>query len=70
MGHTITIKVFPGGNFTSTVEGAPGRTCEDVSQWLDRHGRVVKHEPTEEARLDERQEEHLYDGRGGRHGGR
>jgi hypothetical protein len=47
--HKITITIEPGGKMTSTVEGAPGKTCESVSQWLDRLGRVVKHKPTAEA---------------------
>ena len=49
MGHKITIVIEPGGNMTSTVEGAPGRKCEEVSRWLDHLGRVVEHKPTAEA---------------------
>jgi hypothetical protein len=49
MGHKITIVIEPGGKMSSTVEGAPGRKCEEVSQWLDLLGRVVEHRPTVEA---------------------
>jgi hypothetical protein len=70
MGHRIIIEVGPGGTMTSTVEGAPGHTCEDVSRWLDQLGRVVRHDPTDEARLQVVQDARLHDGRGGRHGER
>lgn len=70
MGHTVIIEVAPGGAMTSTVEGAPGRTCEDVSRWLDHLGRVTRHESTDEARLGAREDARLHQGRGGRHGGR
>jgi hypothetical protein len=49
MAHKITIVIEPGGKMTSTVEGAPGRKCEEVSTWLDSLGRVVEHKPTAEA---------------------
>lgn len=69
-GHRIIIEVQPGGAMTTTVEGAPGRTCEDVSRWLDRLGRVTEHRPTADARLEARAGAGATTRHGGGHGQR
>jgi len=55
--HTVTIVVKKGGKVTSEVEGIAGPSCATKTAWLDRLGREVEHEDTDEMYLTETVEE-------------
>lgn len=44
--HTITFVIKLGGEMETTVEGIDGPECEKATEWLDRLGKVVRHEHT------------------------
>ncbi len=44
----VIITVHPGGRMESRVEGVAGPSCEEKSRWLDRLGKVTRHEHTDD----------------------
>jgi hypothetical protein len=48
MRHRVVITVHPGGRMESRVEGIAGPACAEASRWLDRLGKVTRHEHTDE----------------------
>jgi hypothetical protein len=47
--HTITITLHKDGKMTTVVDGIKGASCAEATQWLDRVGETVEHQPTAES---------------------
>ncbi|HOU53043.1 MAG TPA: DUF2997 domain-containing protein [Myxococcota bacterium] len=56
MGHQIDIEIRPDGTFTFGVKGVKGRSCKEVTKFLEELGALVAQENTGEYYQEEVQE--------------
>lgn len=56
MGHQIDIEIRPDGTFTFGVKGVKGRSCKEVTKFLEELGAMVAQENTAEYYQEEVQE--------------
>ncbi|MBP7124913.1 DUF2997 domain-containing protein [Myxococcota bacterium] len=64
MGHQIDIEIRPDGTFSFGVKGVKGRSCKEVTKFLEELGALVAQEHTgeyyqEEVRETEAEREHV-----------
>lgn len=56
MGHEIDIEIKPDGTFSFGVKGVKGRSCKEVTKFLEELGGLVNQETTSEYYQEEVQE--------------
>ena len=62
-GHEIDIDIKPDGTFSFGVKGVKGKSCKEVTKFLEELGDLINSETTSEyfeEEVQETQEEHIH----------
>jgi len=62
-GHEIEIDIKPDGTFSFGVKGVKGKSCKEVTKFLEELGDLINSETTSEyfeEEVQETQEEHIH----------